>query len=63
MDEPMTGEVDRGLCARCRHMLVNRTRRATTYVRCARASWDERLVKYPHLPVVSCVGHEEPTAE
>lgn len=52
------GQVNPGLCAQCVFVRVNRTRRTTTYVRCTRATWDERLVKYPRLPVVSCVGYE-----
>jgi hypothetical protein len=47
-----------GLCARCCHAKLNHTRRGTTYLRCLRASWDERLVRYPRLPVLSCPGWE-----
>jgi uncharacterized cupin superfamily protein len=47
-----------GLCGRCRHALLNRTRRETTYLRCGRASWDERMPRYPRLPVVECPGFE-----
>jgi hypothetical protein len=61
----MTGlSVQPGLCGICRHVARNDTRRGTVYFRCARAQWDERLVKYPRLPVVACVGFEpvEPPA-
>jgi uridine kinase len=58
MSEPVLSEIDAGLCAKCRFARVNRTRRATTYLRCTAAAWDERLVKYPQLPVVTCVGYE-----
>jgi hypothetical protein len=45
-----------GMCAGCRHALVRETHRGTAYLRCGRAAWDERLVKYPRLPVTSCEG-------
>jgi hypothetical protein len=47
-----------GLCADCRHARVNQTRRGTAYLRCLRAAWDERLPRYPRLPVTECVGFE-----
>ncbi len=50
--------VPAGLCATCRHVSVNVTRRGPTYLRCTRASWDDRLVKYPALPVTACVGYD-----
>jgi hypothetical protein len=40
----------------CRYAAVKGTNRGTVYLRCARASWDDRLVKYPRLPVRDCVG-------
>ena len=56
MDHPLA--VSPGLCGECRHASVKETRRGTAYLRCVRASWDPRLVRYPALPVVSCVGFE-----
>jgi hypothetical protein len=50
--------LDAGLCGSCRHALLRPTRRGTTYLRCARASWDARYPKYPRLPVRTCAGHE-----
>jgi hypothetical protein len=50
-----------GLCGQCRHRLVNETRRGPAYLRCGRASWDERLPRYPRLPVERCVGYEQET--
>lgn len=47
---------DFGLCADCMHARLNHTRRGTTYLRCTRAAWDDRLVRYPHLPVRRCPG-------
>ena len=49
--------VDPGLCAQCRHASVKGTNRGTAYLRCTRASWDDRLVKYPRLPVLRCDGY------
>jgi hypothetical protein len=47
-----------GLCGSCVHASIKDTRRGTSYLRCLRASWDERLARYPRLPVQSCVGYE-----
>jgi hypothetical protein len=54
-----------GLCGACRHASVKGTNRGTAYLRCTRASWDDRLPRYPRLPVTSCIGFqgaEEPGA-
>jgi hypothetical protein len=48
--------VDPGLCGVCLHAAVKGTNRGTVYLRCTRASWDDRLVRYPRLPVTDCVG-------
>jgi propionyl-CoA synthetase len=50
--------VDPGLCGDCRHALVKETNRGTVYLRCGRAAWDDRLVRYPRLPVANCPGFE-----
>jgi AcrR family transcriptional regulator len=55
--------VDPGLCGACEYASVKDTRRGTTYLRCTRASWDSRLVKYPRLPVTTCVGFARPEPE
>lgn len=47
-----------GLCGRCRHPSLNTTKRGTTYLRCTRAKWDDRLTRYPRLPVLHCPGFE-----
>jgi hypothetical protein len=52
--------VDPGLCAACRHASVKETRRGTVYLRCTRASWDDRLTRYPRLPVSECPGFDPP---
>jgi propionyl-CoA synthetase len=49
-----------GLCGDCRYAARNTTRRGPTYLRCTRATWDDRLVRYPRLPVTACVGFETP---
>jgi hypothetical protein len=48
--------VDPGLCGYCRYASVKATHRGTTYLRCTRSAWDERLPKYPRLPVRDCPG-------
>jgi hypothetical protein len=50
--------IDPGLCAECVHALLRPTRRDTVYLRCARAAVDDRLPKYPQLPVVDCFAYE-----
>jgi hypothetical protein len=47
-----------GLCLTCRHAKLNQTRRGTAYLRCGRSAWDDRLVRYPRLPVSECAGFE-----
>jgi hypothetical protein len=49
---------DPGLCRDCRYPFLNETRRGTVYLRCTRAAWDERLNRYPRLPVGECVGFD-----
>lgn len=50
--------VEPGLCGECRHASVKGTNRGTVYLRCTRAAWDDRLARYPRLPVASCAGFE-----
>ena len=47
-----------GLCARCRFLRTQTTRRGALFFRCARADEDGSFVRYPPLPVLECVGHE-----
>jgi hypothetical protein len=47
-----------GMCLTCRHAKLNETRRGTAYLRCGRSAWDDRLVRYPRLPVGDCAGFE-----
>ena len=58
LHESLVLPVKPGLCAECRHALVKETNRGTAYLRCERASWDDRLTRYPTLPVTDCVGFE-----
>jgi hypothetical protein len=48
-----------GCCSSCVHAKLNTTRRGTAYLRCLRAAWDDRLPRYPRLPVGDCPGHEQ----
>jgi uncharacterized protein YciI len=48
-----------GLCFICRWKRTTTSRRGSTFFRCARAAADARFVRYPSLPVRSCVGYEE----
>ena len=52
-----------GLCGTCVHAKLNETHRGTAYLRCTRAAWDERLPRYPRLPVTTCPGFEAPRFE
>jgi putative MATE family efflux protein len=47
-----------GLCAQCRAVRVQRTRRGSAYYRCARAEEDPQYPRYPRLPVLECRGFE-----
>ena len=47
-----------GLCGDCCHAKINEARRGTAYLRCLRAAWDDRLTRYPRLPVTDCPGFE-----
>jgi hypothetical protein len=51
-----------GLCESCAHGKLNATNRGTAYLRCTRAAWDDRLPRYPRLPVRDCVGYEQPAS-
>ena len=57
-DDWFTIGADPGCCAQCVHAKLNVTRRGPAYLRCLRAGWDERLPRYPRLPVRECVGFE-----
>lgn len=46
-----------GLCATCAHMRIVTTPRSR-FVLCEKSREDERFVRYPRLPVLSCDGHE-----
>jgi hypothetical protein len=48
-----------GLCEACQHAKLNETNRGTAYLRCTRAAWDDRLPRYPRLPVSECIGFEK----
>jgi len=48
-----------GLCFICRWKRTTTNRRGSTFFRCGRAEVDARFVRYPPLPVRTCVGYEE----
>ena len=53
--------MDPGLCGTCTHMRSATNRRGSVFFRCLRAETDPRFVRYPPLPVRSCVGYEPET--
>ncbi|MEY9862758.1 hypothetical protein ABH935_008406 [Catenulispora sp. GAS73] len=62
-DEQRFSGPDPGLCAVCRHVHRNETRKGTVYWRCTRAATDPRFPKYPRLPVLTCPGFEPERSE
>lgn len=50
-----------GLCLTCRHARVVESGRGSTFYLCRRSESDSRFVKYPPLPVRTCIGHEPKT--
>jgi hypothetical protein len=50
---------DVGLCAACVHAAVQRSAKASEFWRCRAADTDERLLRYPPLPVTDCHAFEE----
>ena len=48
-----------GLCTTCKFIKPVRSSRGSLFVMCGRAKADDRLAKYPVLPVLSCVGYED----
>lgn len=47
-----------GLCSTCRHAATQRNARGSTFWRCRAADRDERLLRYPPLPVARCPAYE-----
>ncbi|HET9613940.1 MAG TPA: hypothetical protein VFP22_03925 [Candidatus Limnocylindrales bacterium] len=47
-----------GLCAVCRHARTVTSGRGSRFVLCERSRTDARFERYPHLPVIRCVGFE-----
>ena len=46
------------MCGECLHASVKGTNRGTAYLRCTRAAWDDRMSRYPSLPLTDCVGFQ-----
>lgn len=59
--EEAATDPEAGLCASCRHARRIRNRRGSTFFLCGRSRTDDRFARYPRLPVLRCVGHEEET--
>jgi len=52
-----------GLCATCRHVITQGTKRGSVFYRCGRADDDERFRRYPPIPVSACPGFEDDARE
>ena len=50
-----------GLCARCRRVRVQSTKRGSVFYRCALADENDAYPRYPPLPVRQCRGFEPET--
>jgi hypothetical protein len=47
-----------GLCATCCHVRVVQSSHGSTFYWCRQSEVDARFAKYPHLPVLKCMGYE-----
>lgn len=47
-----------GLCRTCRHARTVRNPRGSVFWLCERSRTDPDFPRYPHLPVLRCVGYE-----
>jgi hypothetical protein len=47
-----------GLCADCRSLRAQCTKRGVVFFRCARADEDDRFMRYPPIPVMKCGGFD-----
>jgi len=47
-----------GLCVRCTHAAVQGSAKGSEFWRCRAADDDERLLRYPPLPVRACHAFE-----
>jgi hypothetical protein len=52
------GDSHAGLCATCHWVRIVTNRRGSVFYRCLRADTDPRFLRYPPLPVLSCLGYE-----
>jgi len=50
--------IDPGLCARCAHVRLVRSRRGSVFYLCLRSASDPSFPRYPRLPVLACRGYE-----
>ncbi|MGO9489931.1 MAG: hypothetical protein ACLQBB_12985 [Solirubrobacteraceae bacterium] len=47
-----------GLCDTCRHQLLVRNTRGSSFSLCERSREDPAYPRYPRLPVLACPGYE-----
>lgn len=47
-----------GLCPDCLHSRPVTSTRGATFSLCERSTADPSFAKYPHLPVLRCLGYE-----
>jgi hypothetical protein len=47
-----------GLCAMCRHVNLVKTAKGSMFILCEQAKVDDKLSKYPVLPVLMCRGFD-----
>lgn len=52
----MNGSVLPGLCGRCAHRRMVRSKRGSTFLLCGLSRTDPRFARYPRLPVILCDG-------
>jgi rhodanese-related sulfurtransferase len=52
-----------GLCARCAHAKTIRSSKGTTFYLCLKSVVDARFVRYPSLPVKTCVGFQREASQ
>lgn len=55
-----TGEDHVGLCITCRHSRRVRSANHSTFYLCELSCKHPHFPKYPRLPVLRCLGYEEP---
>jgi len=57
--EGVTPSSDPGLCDRCSHVRLVRTRRGGKFYMCELSTRDDHFPRYPSLPVTRCDGFQQ----